>query len=33
MTDEIDGDENYFCIDSKSIEICRLACSNKFDII
>ena len=29
MADEIDGDEDYFCIDSKPIEVCRLSRSQR----
>lgn len=29
MTDEIDGGEDYFCIDSKPIEVCRLSRSRR----
>ena len=26
MVSEMDGGEDYFCIDSKPIEVCRIAC-------
>lgn len=30
MAEEIDGGEDYFCIDSRPIEVCRVACGKRF---